>query len=440
MDTSRFFVKVHQMAPTQVKETTTPPKTTTKNFSSKLFLYLFSFHLLLTLILVITLTIRGLLTAHHHHKFHPIQWYPPLLTSTACAGLTAFSLQAIARHHPSKTIKTILWLSPSLTCFAAILIFSTGTPSGLATSILTLIFALIQSLYACRVSRRLPYAAQILSLSLSSTQNSPGITTHLLLALHTATIYSSIWVFGISGAAATGTHFATLYVILLLISIAWTMHVIMYTLHVAISHVGFVYFSRGDDTDTRVTFTGSIISSICVGSVLVPVLELFRGLARVMDWAGGDTNEFLFSCAHCYSGIADRLVAYGNRWGLVHVGVYGKGFVRASADTWEMFVRMGMDPLIDSDLTGSFCFLSSVAVGGLCGLVAGSWVFTVDKNHVTAVSVSAFLIGYFMGRIAMTWPQACISAYHVAYAENPQSIRFDSTIPDRIRDLQASQA
>lgn len=39
----------------------------------------------------------------------------------------------------------------------------------------------------------------------------------------------------------------------------------------------------------------------------------------------------------------------------------------------------------------------------------------------------------------MAWPQACLLAYYVAYAENPQNPRFDSTIPVRLQELQRHQ-
>lgn len=38
-------------------------------------------------------------------------------------------------------------------------------------------------------------------------------------------------------------------------------------------------------------------------------------------------------------------------------------------------------------------------------------------------------------RVALAWQQACVSAYYVAYAENPQSLQFDATIPVRIQEL-----
>lgn len=180
----------------------------------------------------------------------------------------------------------------------------------------------------------------------------------------------------------------------------------------------------------------------------------------------GDTDEFLFSCANCYAGVASTLVMYGNRWGFVYVGVYNRGFVQASMDAWSVFRRTELEMLIDSDLMGSFCFLSGVAVGAICSLVSGSWALAVHKSYATELSLYAFFIGYFMvirnwklktslssaasnsdlefvllqSRIAMAWQQASLTAYYVAYAENPQNSRFDSTIPSRIQELRRVQA
>lgn len=42
-------------------------------------------------------------------------------------------------------------------------------------------------------------------------------------------------------------------------------------------------------------------------------------------------------------------------------------------------------------------------------------------------------------RVAMAWIQASIAAYYVAYAENPQSQQFDSTMTDTIQEMQRSQ-
>lgn len=38
-------------------------------------------------------------------------------------------------------------------------------------------------------------------------------------------------------------------------------------------------------------------------------------------------------------------------------------------------------------------------------------------------------------RIGMALPHACVGCYYICYAENPSNQLFDSTIPDRIQDI-----
>jgi hypothetical protein len=40
----------------------------------------------------------------------------------------------------------------------------------------------------------------------------------------------------------------------------------------------------------------------------------------------------------------------------------------------------------------------------------------------------------------IAWPQACVAAYHVAYAENPQNPQLGTLIPEHLRELQAMAA
>ncbi|KAM5550430.1 protein PNS1-like [Rosa sericea] len=407
----------------------------------RLFTFLFSLHLVLIALLIIFLTVYGLISTNHKHHFHPLKFYAPLLTSTLCSAIVALIWQWVTRLSPSKAIKTAFWLSPLLTCAVGVLLISISSAGSLAAGGVAIICALIQSLYACWVSPRIEFAIRILSVSTAVPP--PKITTLLVLSIFTCILYLSFLVSGIGGATAIRSRFGVLFISVILLSMAWTMHLIKNLLQVTISRIKYTHFACGEDVDTSEAFCSTLkhsMGSICIGSILVPVLGVIRGSARGMKLVAGDTNEFLFSCANCYSGLASTLVMYGNRWGFVHVGVYNKGFVQASADTWEMFRNIELKEIIDLDLTTSFCFLSGVVGGAISSLVSGTWTLVIHKSYATEVSLYAFLIGYFMCRIAMAWPQACVSSYYVAYAENPNSTRFDSTIPVRIEELQRFQA
>jgi len=146
----------------------------------------------------------------------------------------------------------------------------------------------------------------------------------------------------------------------------------------------------------------------------------------------------MFSCAHCCLGVMETVFRFGNRWAFVQVATYSKGFVKSSQDTWDLFQARGLEPVINQDLTSPICFLSGVASGALCVIVSGSWTFATHKSLTATVSLLSFLIGYFMTRITMAVPQACVCAYYVCFAENPENREFDNTVPDSIKYFEAS--
>ncbi|KAK6942067.1 Choline transporter-like [Dillenia turbinata] len=407
-------------------------------FFTKLFQYLFFIQFGLITILIIFLTIRGFLSTNSRtHHFHPSLFYFPLLSSTALAAIVALLWPPITRHTPSKAIKAAFRLSPFFTLAAAILLVSIGSAPGLAAGALALIFAIIQSLYACWVSQKFDFTTKIFSASLALVP--AKISLLITLSVLTGAIFCCFCIAGIGGATATGTNLDKLFIFVILLSLAWTMHVIKNALQVAISSTTYKLFKLGLDRvdDVMTAFADSVkhsMGSVCIGSALVPVLGLIRGSGRAVSLGAGDADEMMFSCASCYSGLTDRLVMCANRWGFVHVGFSNKGFIQASADVWELFRRAGLEHVIDTDLTAVFCFLCGATGAALCALLGGSWALVVHKQYATEVAIYAYLIGYFLVRVAMAWPQACVSGYYVAYAENPQSPQFDSTVQDRIRE------
>ncbi|KAK8713047.1 hypothetical protein V6N13_148274 [Hibiscus sabdariffa] len=406
-------------------------------FLRKLFQIIFYIQLFLVSILVIVLLIRGLIFAG---SFHPKKWYPPLLVSVASAGIVSFVWQSITFRYPSDAIKSAFWFAPLLTCALGVLHVLIGSPLSLAAGTIAIVSGVIQSLYACWVNSRFDYASKILAVSTSVPPDQT--TVFVIVSIITCLAYSSFLVAGIGGATATGTGLDVVFIVVILLSFTWSMQVIKNMLYVTISRVRYMTFACGVDTNTRSAFRDTVkhlVGSVCIGSAFVPVIGTIRGSARAVNLVAGDHDEFLFSCADCYSGFGSTLITYGNRWGFVHVGVYNKGFIQASADTWEMFKRAELITLIDSDLTGVFCFLSGVAIGSICGIIGGTWELIIHKSYATEVSIYAFLIGYFMCRIALAWKQASVTAYYVAYAENPQSARFDATIPVRLEQLHRFQ-
>jgi protein-S-isoprenylcysteine O-methyltransferase Ste14 len=124
---SVFFVQAH--------DSNFQNKTLVGNIVRKVFKILFYLHLLLISLLVISLTIYGLITTSQDHNFHPMNWYPPLFTSIACAGVFGFIWQWITLKNPKKAIRATFWISPLLTCAMAIMFVYIESPISLAFGI-----------------------------------------------------------------------------------------------------------------------------------------------------------------------------------------------------------------------------------------------------------------------------------------------------------------
>ncbi|CAF2103435.1 unnamed protein product [Brassica napus] len=418
-----------------------PPPTTQQTITGKLFRNLFKgllfSQLTLTSLLVIVLTIRGLILASSHH-FHPKKWYPPLLASVAVSGVASLTWQCIFIYNPSRAVRATFWLSPILTCSVGILLVLIGSAVDAGVGAVFVLFAITQSLYGCWITPRLEYTDKILSLS---TAFPPPRTREVVtLSIVISVVYSGFLVTGIGGATSTRTNLDLLFISVILIGLAWTMQVLKNAQQVAISRARYVNFAHGEDMDAwsalHVTVK-HLIGSICIGSTLVPVIVLIRGSIRSVNLMSGSSDEVMYSGADCFSSLANKVVTCGNRWGFVHVGTYDKGFVEASSDTWLKFRSVnGLEKVIDSDLSSSLCFLSAVSVGSVSSLTAGIWMLLIHKDYALEVTLYAFIIGYFTGMVALAWLQACVSAYYVAYSEDPHSMRFDglTEITGRGRD------
>ncbi|KAJ6761744.1 F20H23.27 PROTEIN-RELATED [Salix koriyanagi] len=200
----------------------------------RLFRVLFFVHIVLIAILVVFLAVRGLLSAHSHH-FHPKKWYPPLLTATACAGIVAFTWQWFTFCNPSRALRAAFWLSPLLTCAVGVLFVLISSAASLAIGIIAVVLALILSLYACWVNPRFDYATKVLSVTSASP---PAKNTTLIsLSIILSTLYSCFLVSGIGGATAVGTVMDTSFILVILASMSWSMHVMKNTLQVTVARI-----------------------------------------------------------------------------------------------------------------------------------------------------------------------------------------------------------
>ncbi|KAA8520206.1 hypothetical protein F0562_014462 [Nyssa sinensis] len=434
----------------QPRSTPTPqPSLTNLNsraYTNKISLFLFLLHTVVAVGLVCFLLfkgIQGLLEAGatERKEKRVLEYFLPQVEAASLLSITlAFSWQKAVREWPKFMVHFILWSSFVMSLSAGILLICFQKPPTDGVGVLFIAFAICNGLYGCWVTRRIKFCSKVLIKSLEPVSKFPDLNQPTYWMLGIGFLWMSLWILAVIG--ALNFYFPPLIIILLVLSLAWTAEVMRNVANLTVSRVIALYYLRGMQSSTQFCFQRAVsinLGSACLGSLFVPAIEALRIVARGLNLLEGE-DEFMFSCAHCCLRVMESIFRYGNGWAYVQIAAYGKGFVQASQDTWELFQKREIVTIVDSDMTSSICFLTGVCSGSICVIVVAAWTARVHQNFTATISLLAFFIGYLMTRIAMALPHACVSCYYVCYAENPDNRLFsDKTISERLESIKAGR-
>ncbi|XP_055817913.1 protein PNS1 isoform X2 [Solanum dulcamara] len=439
-------------APSQTRSTptTTPqqPSVITLNsrsYTNKFSLFLFVVHMIGAIGLVCFLVfkgIQGLLEAGEAQRKEKrlLKYFLPQVEAASLLSITlAFIWQKALRMWPTFMVHFILWSSFILTLSAGILLICFQRPSTDGVGVVFIMFAIGNGLYSCWVTPRIKFCTKILIKSLEPVPKFGDLNRPTYLTLGAGFLWMSMWILAVIG--AINFYFPPLIIIALVLSMAWVTEVMRNVVNLTVSRVIALYYLRGMQSSTQFCFQRALsvnLGSACLGSLFVPAIEALRIVARGLNLLEGE-DEFMFCCAHCGLKIMDSIFKRGNGWAYVQIATYGKSFVKASQDTWELFQKREMETIVDSDMTSAICFLTGVCSGSICVIVIGAWTFTVYPNFTATLSLLSAYVGYLMTRIAMALPHACVSSYYVCYAENPDNRLFDKTIQERLNLIKSDR-
>ncbi|KAM5552086.1 protein PNS1 [Rosa sericea] len=429
--------------PPQPRSIPTPqPAITTLNsraYTNKFSLFLFVVHMVGAIGLVGFLIFKGVQGLIQNsgsisrEEKRVLRYFLPQVEAASLMSITlAFAWQKAFRKWPTFMVHFILWNTFVMSLSAGILLICFQKPTTTGVGVCFIGFAIGNSLYACWITPRIGFCIKILVKSLEPVSKFHDLNQPTYWMIGVGFLWMSLWILGVIG--ALNFYFPPLVIISLVLSLMWTAEVMRNVANITVSRVIALYYLRGMQSNTRFCFQRALsknLGSACFGSLFVPAIEALRIVARALNLLEGE-DEFMFSCAHCCLHVMQCIFRYGNGWAFVQIAAYGKDFVRASQETWELFERQEIHLLVDSDITSSICFLTGVCSGSMCVIVVAAWTATVHRSFTATISLLAFFIGYLMTRIAMALPHACVGCYYVCYAENPDNRLFDNTIKDRL--------
>ncbi|KAK1552303.1 hypothetical protein Q3G72_014143 [Acer saccharum] len=423
-------------APTPQQSLTT---LNSRRFTNKISLFIFALHMVLAIGLVCFLVfkgVQGLIVASDSIKRQEKRFLKHLLPQVEAASLLSITLaflwQKAVRLWPRFMVHFILWSTFVMSLAAGILLICFQNPPTAGLGVCFIAFSIGSGLYACWVNPRLGFCVKVLIKSLEPVSKFSDLNHPTYWTLGVGFVWMSLWILAVIG--ALNFVVPPLIIIALGLSLAWTTEVMRNIVNLTVSRVIALYYLRGMQSSTQFCFQRAMsinLGSACLGSLFVPTIEALRIIARALNLLKGE-DEFLCCCAHCCLNVMESIFKYGNSWAYVQIAAYGKGFVQASQDTWELFQRQEMEDIIDSDMTSAICFLTGVCSGSICVIVVAAWTAKDHKPFIATISLLAFFVGYLMTRIAMAVPHACVSCYYACYAENPDNRLFDKTIKERL--------
>merc|ERR1711862_1052301 len=171
----------------------------------------------------------------------------------------------------------------------------------------------------------------------------------------------------------------------LLISYLFTLQVVINVIHVTVAGVLGTWWFSPDDAICccSMAIIGSFIrsvtsfGSICLGSLIVAIVEAIRALARTAR-DNDDANAFLICLVDCLLACIQGIIEYFNKWGYIYVGIYGYTYCEAGKNVMLLFQNRGWDAIIADDLVQNALFLVSLVVGLITGGVGLIVAYTTD--------------------------------------------------------------
>lgn len=395
-----------------------------------------------------------------------LNWYPLLWGSVSAlliAPILTVGMMSVLAEHGETLIQFSLYFSIGLNVFLAVLCAIAGFIMGvLATGI----GALVTYLYARAIWDRIPLAAANLKTGVAALQTQLGVAFLGFTSLPFYTIWVVTWIYFFAATISTpfmlsqatekvgdnGTtqqvYSSTWYCILflMLLSFYWTLEVIGNTVQTTVAgSVGTFWFvpeeasgccSQALSSSLYRSLTYSF-GSICMGSLLVAIIQAARSLVRQAEEQarrdGDGLGSILLCLAQCILSLLEAFAEYFNKWAFIYVGLYGYSYLEAGKNVITLFQQRGWTTIISDNLTARVLGMMSFTIGLITGLLAAilagilGVAASSPEGAVGGMALGSLLIAFFVGMmvasIVMTVINSAVDTVIVLFAEAPMELQ-----------------
>ena len=217
------------------------------------------------------------------------------------------------------------------------------------------------------------------------------------------------------------------------LSFFFTHQVIQNTIHVIIAGVVATWWFATEDASSCCS-SGLVSSikralttsfgSICLGSLLVAIIQALRTLAD-SNRRDGEGN-MLLCLVSCILGCLEGMLEYFNKWAFIYVGVYGYGYIEAGESVIHLFKNRGWEAVIADNLVGSVLNIVSAISGllaGAVGVILATTTEWFDADDGVDGRITSFVLGFIIGLVltstALSSIASGVNSVIVLFAEAP---------------------
>ncbi|CAK4626958.1 hypothetical protein LEN26_011573 [Aphanomyces euteiches] len=223
----------------------------------------------------------------------------------------------------------------------------------------------------------------------------------------------------------------------LLVSFFWGMNVFTNIIHATVAGTVATWWfsseSKGATGASLKRATTTSLGSICLGSLIVAVLQALRQLAEEAKQQGDSA-----ACiAECLLNCLQSLMETFNRWAFIYVGIYGYKFIDAGKAVMQLFHDRGFDAIINDDLISTALSFAAFGVGCLCALLGLAYHHLDTANQFQYSQYILPFIGLLFGLgislVPLSVVDSAVATIYVCFAEDPAALQHSH--PEHFTEL-----
>jgi hypothetical protein len=236
------------------------------------------------------------------------------LTAVVAIGVSCASL-GLMMQYPQTIVKAALIFSVGMSLAMGIMGFVT---KQMWFGVMNLVFFAIGICYIKLVWQRIPFAAANLNTALTAVKENMGLTFIAIVMLVVALIWSVFWFMGLGQALSTSNNAV---VFLLLVSYYWVHQVLSNVVHVTSAGTVATWWYAPLEAascwsqaiqDSFYRATTYSFGSICLGSLLVAIVQALRAMANMAR--ENDDMQMLACILECFLSMIQDIIEYLNKW------------------------------------------------------------------------------------------------------------------------------